>query len=42
MKRRKAECWIGQIWRRNSFLKDVTEGKLEGRMGSEKKTRKET
>jgi len=39
-KRRKAD-WIGHILRGNCFLKDVTEGKLEGRIGSDEKTRKE-
>ena len=31
VKRRKAD-WIGHIWRRNCLLKQVIEGKVEGRM----------
>jgi hypothetical protein len=31
VKRRKAD-WIGHIWRRNCLLKQVIEGKVEGRI----------
>jgi hypothetical protein len=40
MKRRKSD-WISHILRRSYLLKHVTEGNTEGRIGSDKKTRKE-
>jgi hypothetical protein len=41
MTRRKAD-WISHILCRNYLLKHVTEGKTEGRIGSDKQRRKET
>jgi len=40
-KRRRAD-WTGHILRGNCLLKDVPGGKLEGRIGSDEKTRKDT
>jgi hypothetical protein len=40
VKRKKAD-WTGHNVRGNCLLKDVNEGKLEGRIESDKKTRKE-
>ena len=34
--------WIGHILRRNCLLKQVIEGKIKGRDGCDKKTRKKT
>jgi hypothetical protein len=39
VKRRKA-IWIGHILCRNCFLKHIIKGKIEGRITSNKKTRK--
>jgi len=41
VKRRKAN-WIGHILRRNCFLRQVTEGKIEGRIELTAKTRMKT
>jgi hypothetical protein len=41
VKRRNAN-WIGHILRRNCLLKDVTEGNVEGKNGSDGKMRKTT
>jgi hypothetical protein len=40
LKRRKSD-WTGHILRRNCLLKDAPEGKLEGRIRSDKKTNEE-